>query len=169
MIRPEVRQGLYRWREVLVGLGISALLIWWASSSFGVVAWIAWGFVALSAVFLFAAVQRARFASDSGGFGVVEIDEGVVSYMTPYAGGQMEIAALSAVLLIPAGRGSANWQLEAFGQTPLLIPLDAFGAEKLFDVFVQLDGIETERMLRQIKSTPDKPVVVWKKRTIALH
>ncbi|MBU0644131.1 MAG: hypothetical protein KJ731_10170, partial [Alphaproteobacteria bacterium] len=91
------------------------------------------------------------------------------SYFTPYTGGQVEIDAMSSVTLIPAVKGPAHWQFDAPGQPPLLIPLDAFGADRLFDVFVTLDGIETEKMLRQIKQTPDHPVVIWRKRTALLR
>ncbi|ALI55294.1 hypothetical protein [Celeribacter marinus] len=168
-MRPEVRALIWQWREVLIALLVVALMAWWAASSFGVVRWVAL-VVTIAALFLaFAAVQRARFGRTEGGIGAVEFDEGVVSYFTATTGGQIEIAAMTSVMLLPAVRGPAHWQLDAPAQAPLLIPLDAFGAEKLFDVFVTLNGIETEKMLRQIKSAPDSPVVIWRKRTVALH
>ncbi len=160
---------MWRWREVIVALVVVAVMAWWAASSFGVVRWVAMAVTAIAVVFAFAAVQRARFGRLEGGVGAVEYDEGVVSYLTPMTGGQIEIAAMTSVMLLPALRGPAHWQLDAPGQAPLLIPLDAFGAEKLFDVFVTLDGIETEKMLRQIKAAPQTPVVIWRKRTVALH
>nr|WP_319248409.1 hypothetical protein [uncultured Celeribacter sp.] len=168
-MRPEVKAALWRWREVIVALGVVALMGWWLSASFGVMRWIALAFLLLAVIFAVAAVQRARFASGRGGFGSVEVDEGVVSYFTPYTGGQVDIAALTSVVLVPAAKGDAHWQLDAPGQAPLVVPLNAFGAEKLFDVFVSLEGLETEKMLRQIKSTPDQPVVIWRKRTARLH
>ncbi|MBU1280638.1 MAG: hypothetical protein KJ875_04485 [Alphaproteobacteria bacterium] len=168
-MRPEVKAMLWRWREVAVALAVVALLGWWSVASFGVMRWIALGFTGLAGIFAVAAVQRARFAHKGDGYGSVEVDEGVVSYFTPYTGGQVEIDAMSSVTLIPAVKGPAHWQFDAPGQPPLLIPLDAFGADRLFDVFVTLDGIETEKMLRQIKQTPDHPVVIWRKRTALLR
>ncbi|MBU2867725.1 hypothetical protein [Pacificibacter marinus] len=169
MIRPEVREQIWGLREVIAALGLMVLSLWWAMSSFGFMRWLGFG-VALICIFLaFAAFQRARFASRGQGVGVVEIDEGIISYLTAYTGGQVEIEMLTSVILIPADKGIAHWQLEASGQIPLTIPLNAVDAEKLFDVFVSLDGIETERMLRQIKETPKSPVVIWRKRTLALH
>lgn len=168
-MRPEVRDILWRWREVIVGLCVVALLLLWASASFGVVRWIALGFSAVAIFFAVAAIQRARFGRGAGGYGAVEVDEGVVSYLTPTGGGQIEIAAMTSVMLLPAERGPAHWQLEAVGQTPLLVPLDAHGADKLFDVFVTLEGIKTEEMLRQLKASPKSPVQIWRKRTVALH
>ncbi|WP_157779824.1 hypothetical protein [Celeribacter ethanolicus] len=168
-MRPEVRAALVRWREVIVGLVVVALFAWWAASSYGVMRWIALTGMALAVIFAFAAVQRARFSQGGGGFGAVEVDEGVVSFFSPLTGGQIEIEAISAVTLLPGPKGHAHWQLDAYGQTPLIIPLNAHGAEVLFDVFVGLDGLETEKMLREIKSNPDRPVVIWRKRTAVLH
>ncbi|WP_417249759.1 hypothetical protein [Celeribacter sp.] len=168
-MRPEVQALLWRWREVIVGGVVVALLLWWASASFGVVRWVALGASAVAVIFAIAAIQRARFKGASGGYGAVEVDEGVVSYLTPMGGGQVEIADLTCVLLLPAERGPAHWQIEASGQTPLQIPLDAHGADKLFDVFVTLEGIETEKMLRQLKAAPKSPVQIWRKRTVSVH
>ncbi|MCA0044298.1 hypothetical protein [Celeribacter litoreus] len=168
-MRPEVRAMLWRWREVIVAVVITAHLAWWASSTFGVLRYIAWTTTAISVIFAFAAVQRARFNRGGGGFGAVEVDEGVVSFFSPLTGGQIEISELRAVILIPGENGHAHWQLEAAGQPNLVIPLNAHGAEALFDVFVGLDGLETEKMLREIKTAPDKPVVIWRKRTPVLH
>jgi hypothetical protein len=169
MIRTEVREQIWSLREVIAALGLMVLSLWWAMSSFGFVRWVAFGFALICVVLAFAAFQRARFASRGQGVGVVEIDEGIISYLTAYTGGQVEIEMLTSVILIPADKGIAHWQLETSGQIPLTIPLNAVDAEKLFDVFVSLDGIETERMLRQIKETPKSPVVIWRKRTLALH
>lgn len=168
-IRPKLRRILWHWREVIVTFAITALFGWWALASFGVMFWIWLTAMAIAAGFSLAAIQRARFAQDGAGVGVVEVDEGVVSYLTAHMGAQVEIAALSAVMLVPQGKKKATWLLDAPGQMPVQIPLDAHGADQLFDVFVGLDGIETEKMLRQIKQMPDKPVVVWKKRTELLH
>ncbi|GAA3861423.1 hypothetical protein [Celeribacter arenosi] len=169
MIRPEMRASIWRWREVIGAVGMLALCLWMALSFFGVMAWIGWILVVVLSVYIFAAVQRVRFSAGSGGYGVVEIDEGVISYLLPHGGGQIEIASMSSVVLLPASRGPAHWQLDAADQSPLLIPLDAIGAEQLFDVFVNLDGIETEKMLRQIKAAPDQPVIIWRNRKLALH
>ena len=169
MIRPELRAQIWSLREVILAAVFVALCLWWASASFGFMRWVGYGGAAVFVILAFAALQRARFASKGQGIGVVEVDEGVVSYLTAYTGGQIEIEAMTAVLLLPAAKGEAHWQLEAPGQIPLTIPLNAVDAEKLFDVFVSLDGIETEKMLKQIKESPKSPVVIWRKRTLALH
>jgi hypothetical protein len=169
MIRADLRAQIWNMREVIGALIVACLFIWFFVSSFGFIRWVALTLVGACLIIAFAAFQRARFAKAGQGVGVVEVDEGVVSYFTAFTGGQVELDLLTSVILIPAEIGSAHWQLEAEGQAPLSIPLDAVDAEKLFDVFVSLDGIETERMLRQIKDTPKSPVVIWRKRTLALH
>jgi hypothetical protein len=168
-LRPEIRATLWRLREVIAAVALTAVLLWWAASSFGAMRWIVLIFAGLAFVCVVAALQRARFMSGGAGAGLVEVDEGVVSYLTAQTGGQVEISEITSVMLLPALKGPAHWQIDALGQSPLMIPLDAVDAEKLFDVFVSLDGIETEKMLRQIKQTPDTPVVIWRKRTLALH
>ncbi|RPE66282.1 hypothetical protein EDD53_1982 [Pacificibacter maritimus] len=169
MIRPEVRAQIWHFREVIGAVALAFLFVWFFISSYGFMRWVALALICASLFIAFAAFQRARFAKAGQGVGVVEVDEGVVSYFTAFTGGQVEIDTLTSVILLPATKGSAHWQLEAAGQTTLNIPLDAVDAEKLFDVFVSLDGIETERMLKQIKQMPKSPVVVWRKRTLALH
>lgn len=168
-MRPEAKALLWRWREVIVAVVVTALFASWALSSFGWVAWFAWAVTALSVIFAFAAIQRARFATDGGGFGSVEVDEGVISFFSPLTGGQVAIADLLSVTLVPAGKGKAHWHLSAPAQPDVIIPVDAHGSDKLFDVFVNLPGIETEKMLRQIKQAPEHAVVVWRKSTVALH
>jgi hypothetical protein len=168
-LRPEARAMIWRLREVIAAVVLTAALAWWAVSSFGVMRWIVLTLALLSLVCVIAALQRARFVASGSGAGLVEVDEGVVSYLTALTGGQVEISEITSVTLLPALKGPAQWQIEAPGQSPLLIPLDAVDAEKLFDVFVSLDGIETEKMLRQIKHMPDTPVVIWHKPMLALH
>lgn len=168
-LRPEARKLVWRLREVIAATVLTAAMMWWAASSFGVMRWIVLTFAFLAFVCVLAALQRARFISGGAGAGLVEVDEGVVSYLTAMTGGQVEISEITSVMLLPALKGPAQWQIEAPGQPPLLIPVDAVDAEKLFDVFVSLDGIETEKMLRQIKETPDVPVVIWHKPILSLH
>ncbi len=168
-MRPEIKAMLWRWREVIIALVFVALLAWWATSSYGVMRYITWTLTGIAVIFAFAAVQRARFAQGGGGFGAVEVDEGVVSFFSPLTGGQVEIAALSEVQLIPGPKGHAHWHLAAPGQAPLIIPVNAHNADALFDVFVGLEGLETEKMLRVMKTHPSHPVVIWRKRTAVLH
>ena len=44
-----------------------------------------------------------------------------------------------------------------------MIPVDAEGADELFDAFAALPGLKTERMLAQLRSRPDLPVLIWER------
>ena len=61
-------------------------------------------------------------------------------------------------------RGEPLWILTEPAQPPLRIPVDAAGAEHLFDVFAALPGIHTERMLAELKRRPRQRVTIWQAR-----
>ena len=44
-----------------------------------------------------------------------------------------------------------------------MIPIDADGADALFDAFASLPGLKTERMLAQLHDAPTTPVVIWER------
>ena len=111
--------------------------------------------VVAGAVLMFAGFQRARFRVASDGPGMVQVDEGQVTYFGPLDGGSVAIRQLSLVELDPKSKPASTWVLTEPGQPPLAIPTTASGAEALFDVFASLDGIRTERMLASC-TTPRK-------------
>ena len=92
------------------------------------------------------------------------VDEGVVAYFGPLTGGAVAMREMSELLLDPTGK-PPHWVLSQPGQADLHIPLNAAGAENLFDAFASLPGIRTEFMLSQIKALPDQPVVIWRRAT----
>lgn len=166
-IRPEARAAVAQWREALVGGAVLLLGIWWASG-FGVMKWLGIFFVAVGAVLIVSGIQRARFRIGKGGPGVVQVDEGEVSYFGPLNGGSVAMRSVSRVVL--DGRSQpAVWALYQPGQAPLHIPVNAEGSDALFDAFASLDGIKTEHMLTQLKAAPDHPVVIWAKSDPRLH
>jgi len=44
-----------------------------------------------------------------------------------------------------------------------MIPVDADGADALFDAFASLPGLKTEHMLGQLRAAPDRPVLIWQR------
>ncbi len=166
-IRPEARAAMMRWREVIMGSGVVLLGLWWASG-FGVMRWLGIGLVAVGVVLIVSGVQRTRFRGAAGGPGVVQIDEGEVMYFGPLNGGTVSVRDLSRVVL--DGRSHpAVWALYQPGQGPLQIPVNAEGADALFDAFATLEGLKTERMLSQLRAAPQQPVVIWAKHDRQLH
>ncbi|MCR8726611.1 hypothetical protein [Frigidibacter sp. ROC022] len=160
-IRPEVRSGLWRWRETLAGLLVGGFGLWGAIGSEGAAEMLGYAFTVAGAVLTFAGIQRARFRIGSDGPGLVEVTEGQVTYFGPNDGGTIAVNDIALVELDPKARPHASWLLTENGQPPLAIPTTAQGADALFDVFAALDGIRTERMLAELKKSPSKRVVIW--------
>ena len=160
-IRPEAQAALWRWREVLVGGLLLAFAALWASSSFGVyqIMAIILGLIALVVIVI--GFQRARFRSAAGGQGLVQVDEQQVTYFGPLSGGTLALAEIAALSL---NRQStpAYWQLVPLQGNPLMVPVDAAGADALFDVFSNLPGLKTEKMLHALNHGADAQIVIWR-------
>ncbi len=167
-VRPEARRAIWRWREALVGAGVTGLGAYWAFVSGGLLQWIGYMVLAIGAVLFVTGVQRGRFHGNPGGPGVVQVDEGAVAYFGPLTGGVVALREITSLILDPTGK-PPHWVLSQPGQGDLHIPLNAEGAEALFDAFASLPGIRTERMLAEMKRQGDQPVVIWQKRTARLH
>ncbi|WP_245776307.1 hypothetical protein [Thalassovita taeanensis] len=169
-LRPEAQAALRRWREPVVALGIVLIGVRWALIGLGPLRWIGGIVVLAGAAGLgFVALRRARFARMAGGAGLVEVDEGVVSYFGPVSGGSLAISALSAIRLLRMGEGQQVWLLSAPGEAPLHIPVDAEGSEALFDVFAALPGMQTEAMLRALRRPASDDVLIWRSNPMRLH
>ena len=161
-VRPEVRAGLWRWREALIGSGLIALGLYWALVVHGLIGWIGWAVVLCGAALAITGIQRARFRGRAGGPGVVTVDEGQIVYFGPMTGGAVAARDLERLTLDPSAR-PAHWILTEPGQPPLQIPVNAEGADALFDVFATLPGLRTERMLKELQGHSVHPVVIWEK------
>lgn len=161
-IRPEAREVLWRWREVLFGLGLASLSLIWAMSAFGVLRILALVLVGLAAIIVLAGIQRARFRTRGGGQGVVQVIEGQVSYFGPLTGGAVAISELAALSL--DGRAiPAHWLLVPDQGNVLQIPVSAAGADALFDAFSGLPGLRTEHLLRVKQAQAKELAVVWRR------
>lgn len=167
-IRPEARAALWRWREVMVGGAVLTIGGWWAFGTIGLLHWLGFAVLAAGAILIATGIQRARFRMGHGGPGVVRVTEQQVTYYGPLTGGVVAMSEMSALTLDPRGT-PAHWALEQPGQADLHIPLNAEGAEDLFDAFATLPGIRTEKMLAEMRRSSGKPVVIWKKPTLWLH
>lgn len=161
-LRPEARATLWRWREVLVGSLIAALGLWWAVNSFGPVRWIAALVILGGLLSVVGAVQRLRFNTGGGGAGVVQVDERRLAYFGPLTGGVVDLGDLVRVDLDPTGK-PAHWVLQDMSGQKVHIPVNAEGAEALFDVFAALPGIRTERMLDLLTNNPKEQVLIWQR------
>ncbi len=159
---------LWRWREVMVAAAIAALGLWWGLTQFGALKWLGWALALIGAALAVASVQRVRFRQGGGGIGVVQVDERRLAYFGPLTGGVIELGDLARVDLDPTAWPAAHWILTARGEA-LAIPVNAEGADQLFDVFAALPGIRTEQMLAALQNAPEKPVNIWTRPVVRLH
>jgi hypothetical protein len=161
-IRPEAKLALWRWREVLVAGFVLILGLSWINGPGGLLGWIGWLLVAVAIALAVIGVQRARFRTGTGGQGVVTVDEGQITYFGPLDGGIIATREIERLALDPTST-PAHWVLEQPGQTVLHIPVNAEGAEALFDVFSALPGLKTEHMLAELNGGSAHPVVIWER------
>ena len=167
--RPEVRAFFWRWREVLLAGVVLLVGIWWALSGVGINVWLGYIFCLIGIVWAIAGVQRARFAQDGDGPGVVQIRERRLAYFGPLDGGIMDVADLSRLEIDPASHPDPSWVLTSIEGQILNIPINAKGAEDLFDVFAGLPDIKTNTVLDVLSHTPDARVTVWSRVKPLLH
>ena len=159
MIRPEVFALIRRAQELI-----------WAAGVIGVGGWLMWlgGYVlvpvggavmALGAAFGIMAWRRMRFAQDTLAPGVVEVDEGQIGYLGPTIGGYVSLPELAEVRLITM-RGRRLWRLKQNDGQTILIPVDAAGAERLFDAFASLPGMDSAALVAALAPPDPDPQVV---------
>jgi hypothetical protein len=167
-IRPELARKLNRWRETLAGLGAAALGFVWFSTAIGLL-WV-FGIVLMvgGALLAVAGIQRARFRRGGEGPGLVQVLEGQVTYFGPHDGGTVSVQDLVSVELDP-GAASPAWVVTGTLGEALRIPVDAVGAEALFDVFSGLPGLQTEAMLKKLERNPAQRVTVWQRGPVLVH
>ncbi|MDZ7711245.1 MAG: hypothetical protein U5K36_15210 [Roseovarius sp.] len=161
LIRPQARAALWRWREALGSLAFAALGLWWVLGGIGIVHWLGWVLIAASAALMLAGVQRARFRGASGGPGVVVIDEGLIAYLGPHTGGTVALSEMTALAL--DATGPRRWLLSQPGQPDLAIPLDAEGADALFDAFAALPGLRSGQIVAAMRRPAPGHHLLWQR------
>lgn len=172
MIRPELRAALWRWREVIGAGAVVALGLWIAAPGGWVLVPIGLGIAALGAGLAVQGWRRLRFAQGIDAPGVVTVDEGQISYMGPQLGGFVSVPELEELRLITL-RGRRLWRLLQVDGQVVLIPVDAAGADGLFDVFATLPGMDMAALLAALAPqgdgtgrglvTGEQMVVIWRR------
>lgn len=153
LIRPEITQGAFRAREVILG-GLLALAGLWTALQGGfLLPPFGLALAGLGLIWAVTAWRRMRFAQGVAAPGVVEIDEGQIGYLGPAAGGYVAIPDLTELRLIDM-RGRRLWQLRQADGQALLIPVDATGADRLFDAFASLPGMDTAALVAALDTVP---------------
>ena len=91
MIRPEALATLRRWQEVALGGAGMALGLWLFTRGGWILMPLGVGIAALALGYAVLSLRRMRFAQGAGAPGVVEVDEGQISYFGPVAGGAVSL------------------------------------------------------------------------------
>lgn len=153
MIRDGARQTLWHWREVLTGAVVLAAGLWLAGQG-GYLLVPLGGVLAVAGLsFGVLGLRRMRFAALGDVPGIVQVDEAQISYMGPQAGGFVSLSDLSEIRIVTF-RGRRVWRLKQSDGQALLVPLDAKGAEGLFDAFASLPGLSSADLVAAIGQPP---------------
>lgn len=166
MIRPDARDWLWQRREVIAAMILGVLGLWlmrlggWVLMPAGALV------LALGAALGLSALRRLRFAQDVAAPGMVEVDEGQVGYLGPAFGGYVALPDLTELRLVTIHRRRL-WRLKQADGQALLIPVDAAGADRLFDVFASLPGMDTAALVAALGAPLHQPVnenrVIWRR------
>ena len=178
MIRPALIAAFRRAHEVIWAAGVIAAGAWLAWLGGYLLVPIGAAVICLGAALGVMAWRRMRFAQEILAPGVVEIDEGQIGYLGPTIGGYVSLPELAELRLITM-RGRRLWRLKQTDGQTILIPVDAAGAERLFDAFASLPGMDTgalvaalgpgdafptDQTLPALGATGPEMQVIWRRR-----
>lgn len=141
-LRPELQDALSRWREVIAATALTAFGVWVAAQGGLVLLPLGLGLAALGLGWAVVALRKHRFRQDGDAPGILRVTEAQIAYMGPRIGGFIGLPDLVEIRLLTL-RGRRVWKLRQADGQQLHIPVEAAGAEALFDAFAALPGIDT--------------------------
>lgn len=167
MIRPEALAFLDRWRDLGFAAGIGLLGLWclrlggWVFVPMGLL------LIGLAGALAVIALRRLRFGGGGQGAGLVELDEAQIAVFGPEGGGFVSLREMTELRLLRRG-AQRYWRVKQEDGQALLIPVDATGAERLFDAFSTLPGMDSEALVAALRVGPESVdealgPVVWRR------
>lgn len=150
MIREGAARWLHRWREVIAAGGVALAGLWVASGGGFVLVPVGGAIVAVAAGLGLQAFRRMRFAQATAAPGIVEVDEAQIAYLSAEGGGFVGLPDLLEIRLLTL-RGKRFWRLRQTDGQALLVPVDAAGAEQLFDSFATLPGMDSAALVAALQ------------------
>ncbi|MBL9054278.1 MAG: hypothetical protein JNN02_11165 [Tabrizicola sp.] len=150
-IRPELLSTLYRWREVIAGAALAALGFWTATRGGYLLTPLGLALTALGLGWALTSFHRLRFQQDGEAPGIVRVTEAQIAYYGPRVGGFVGLPDLSEIRLLTL-RGRRIWKLRQGDGQLLHIPVEALGAEALFDAFASLPGMDSAQLVAALGS-----------------
>lgn len=150
-VRPALARRLKRWSELAAA--ILAALVGGLIMRLGGFLFLPVGalLTLLALGWAVTALRRLSFQRDVAAPGVVDVIEGQISYFGPSFGGFVALDELTDLRLAEF-RGVCQWRLGTSGGEVLLIPVEAAGAEKLYDAFATLPGIDMASLAAALKA-----------------
>ena len=146
LIREDVIAAAHRGRE-LIAAGVVALAGLWLMWLGGYLLFpVGAVIVAVCALWGVQTWRRLRFSQDLTAPGVVEVDEGQVGYLGPTFGGFVALPDLVELRILTM-QGQRLWRLKQSDGQALLIPVSAAGADRLFDAFASLPGMDSQALV----------------------
>ncbi len=168
-VRPELARWAMRRREAIAWGALTAFGVWilWRSvSPFAPVMVLLGGLVTLiGAALLSAEIRRLALSAGGPAEGLVEIDEGRISYFGPHGGGFIDVRAVTRVAVTTRPRlmsGPAHaWVLSTEDGARLTIPVGAHGADRLPDALSPLPGLDMRAAVAELGRRHPGEAVVW--------
>lgn len=152
-----------RWREALIGTGLMALGLYWTfGTTRGLLTWVGLVVLLLGAALFFAGVQKGRSRQGGGGPGVVQIIERRIGFFGPLNGGIVDLDAVTALTFDPTEH-PPHWIITHENGPALHIPINAEGADSLFDAFASLPGLSPGRVASVSRQEGMRQVVLWRR------
>lgn len=150
-IRPEIAAGFQRLQEVIAAAVTAALGLWFVSRGGVVLGAIGLTLLGTGCAWAVMALRRLRFRQAGSAPGVVTVTEAQIGYLGPRVGGFVGLPDLAELHLLTL-RGRRVWQLRQTNGAALHIPVEAAGAEALFDAFATLPGLDTATLVAALES-----------------
>ncbi len=150
LIRPEVTDLIWRAREVIWGGMVVVLGLWLISLGGYLLIPVGLIIGGVGLVLATTAFRRMRFAQGVHAPGIVELDEAQIGYLAPELGGFLSLEELVELRILSL-RGRRLWRLKQADGQALLIPVDAKGADRLYDAFAGLPGMDTAALVAALE------------------
>lgn len=151
LIRPELVAAAHRGREIIAALALAALGLWAASQGGYLLTPLGLALLALGLGWALTAWRRLRFQQEGEAPGLVRVTEAQIAYYGPRVGGFVGLPDLAEIRLLTL-RGRRIWKLRQGDGQMLHIPVEADGAEALFDAFAALPGIDIAALVAALGS-----------------
>lgn len=150
-IRPELIAATWRHAEVILGVGLAAFGLWMASWGGYFYLPIGLFLLVLGLGWALTAWRRLQFQQAGDAPGLVRVTEAQIAYYGTRVGGFVGLPDLAEIRLLTL-RGRRIWKLKQGDGQLLHIPVEALGAEALFDAFAALPGMDTAGLVAALGS-----------------